>query len=279
MYSAEIRRKQPTVYLFLVDQSGSMADMMTGSKKSKAQYVADVLNKTLWELVVRCTRDEGVRDYFDVGVIGYGGEGGATNGLTGALSNQWLNPISQVEKGTLRVEERQKMIDDGAGGVAPQAVKFQVWFDPVADGGTPMCGALAKASEVLADWCNTNPNSFPPTVIHITDGESTDGDPENIASMLQQISTNDGGVLLFNLHVSSAGGEPVRYPVSDSALPNEHAKLLFRMSSLFPEHVRKYAADAHGITLVAESRGMVFNAEAEELVKFLDIGSRPAAMR
>jgi hypothetical protein len=278
MYSAEISRSQPTAYLFLVDQSGSMADMMSSSPRSKAQFVADVLNKTLRDLVVRCTRDEGVRDYFSVGVVGYG-DGGAKNGLTGGLSTNWLNPISQVANGTLRVEERQKMIDDGAGGLAPQAVKFPVWFDAVARGGTPMCDALAKASEVLADWCNVNSNSFPPTVIHITDGESTDGDPENIASMLQQISTNDGGVLLYNLHVSSAGSEPVRFPVSDSVLPNEHAKLLFRMSSLFPEHVRKYAADAHGINLVAESRAMVFNAEAEELVKFLDIGSRPAAMR
>jgi hypothetical protein len=52
-----------------------------------------------------------------------------------------------------------------------------------------------------------------------------------------------------------------------------------RMSSGFPEHIRKYALDAHGINLQAESKAMVFNAEAEELVKFLDIGSRPAAMR
>lgn len=278
MYTAEISRSQQTAYLFLVDQSGSMADMMGSSPRPKAQFVADVLNKTLRDLVVRCTRDEGVRDYFSVGVIGYGGSG-ATNGLTGVLSQSWLNPISQVSNGTVRVEERQKMVDDGAGGLAPQAVKFPVWFDAQANGGTPMCDALAKASEVLADWCNANANSFPPTVIHITDGESTDGDPEPIAAMLQQISTNDGGALLYNVHVSSAGSDPVRFPVSDSTLPNEHAKLLFRMSSLFPDHVRSYAADAHGINLSAESRAMVFNAEAEELVKFLDIGSRPAAMR
>ena len=229
MYQAEISRSQPTAYLFLVDQSGSMAEMMSNSSRSKAQFVADVLNNTLRSLVGRCTRDEGVRDYFSVGVVGYG-DSGARNGLVGGLSNSWLNPISAVSNGTLRVEERQKMVDDGAGGLAPQPVKFPVWFDAVASGGTPMCDALAKASEVLADWCNTNPNSYPPTVI-------------------------------------------------DSVLPNEHAKLLFRMSSLFPEHIRSYALDAHGINLVAESRAMVFNAEAEELVKFLDIGSRPAAMR
>jgi len=278
MYQAEISRSQPTAYLFLVDQSGSMAEMMSSSTRSKAQFVADVLNKTLRDLVVRCTRDEGVRDYFSIGVVGYGGDG-IQNGLTGGLSSSWLNLISTVSNGTLRVEERQKMVDDGAGGLASQPVKFPVWFDAVATGGTPMREALGKASELLADWCSTNSNSFPPTVIHITDGESTDGDPEEIASMLQQISTNDGSVLLYNLHVSSAGGEPVRFPVSESLLPNSHAQLLFRMSSLFPEHVRQYANEAHNISLAAESRAMIFNAEAEELVKFLDIGSRPAAMR
>jgi len=278
MYNAEISRSQPTAYLFLVDQSGSMSDQMASASRSKAQFVADVLNKTLRDLIVRCTRDEGVRDYFSVGVLGYGASG-VRNALTGSLSSSWLNPISAVSNGTLRVEERQKMVDDGVGGLAPQSVKFPVWFDATADGGTPMCEALAKASEVLADWSNQNPNSFPPTVLHITDGESTDGDPEQVASMLQQISTNNGGVLLYNIHVSNLSMEPIKYPSTDSVLPNEHAKLLFRMSSSFPEHIRKYAQDAHGIALSPESKAMVFNAEAEELVKFMDIGSRPAAMR
>ena len=60
MYNAEISRSQPTAYLFLVDQSGSMSDQMASASRSKAQFVADVLNKTLRDLIVRCTRDEGV---------------------------------------------------------------------------------------------------------------------------------------------------------------------------------------------------------------------------
>ena len=48
-YTAEISRSQPTAFLFLVDQSGSMDDKMA-SGRSKAQFVADVLNRTLMEL-------------------------------------------------------------------------------------------------------------------------------------------------------------------------------------------------------------------------------------
>jgi hypothetical protein len=42
------------------------------TEQTKAQFVADVLNKTLYQLVIRCTRPEGVRNYFDVGVISDG---------------------------------------------------------------------------------------------------------------------------------------------------------------------------------------------------------------
>lgn len=273
MYTSEISRSNPTAYLFLIDQSGSMVDSMS-SGRSKAQFVADVLNKTLRDLIVRCTREEGVRNYFSVGIIGYG-ENGASNGLAG----DWLQPISQVSNATLRIEDRPKLVDDGAGGLAEQSVKFPVWFEPVASGGTPMCDAIAKAAEVLADWCDQNPDSYPPTVLHVTDGESTDGDPENNAGILRQISTSDGSVLLYNIHVSSQSGEPIRFPTNEAALPNEYAKLLFRMSSPFPQHISDYARDAHQITLTPESRAMIFNGEAEEVVKFLDIGSRPAALR
>jgi hypothetical protein len=73
-YSAEISRDNPTAVVFLIDQSGSMDEkMVTG--KTKADFVADVLNKTIYTLVTNCAKSDGVRHYFDVGVIGYGGQG------------------------------------------------------------------------------------------------------------------------------------------------------------------------------------------------------------
>lgn len=73
-YSAEISRDNPTCILFIIDQSGSMSDVMP-SGRSKADFVADVLNKTIYTLVTNCTKADGVRSYFDIGVIGYGGQG------------------------------------------------------------------------------------------------------------------------------------------------------------------------------------------------------------
>jgi len=186
-----------------------MQDSMTNGK-SKAQFVADVLNRTLATLITRCTKSEGTRDYFEVGVLGYSGST-AENGLAGALSGTILHPISQIEANPLRVEDRIKRVDDGAGGLVEQAIKFPVWFEPKASGGTPMCNAITSAAEQLVAWCDAHPDSYPPTVLHITDGESTDGEPGSLAQQLQQISTNDGNVLLFNLHVDSFSVCPALY--------------------------------------------------------------------
>lgn len=275
-YTAAIQRSDPTAFLFLVDQSGSMGDRMAG-EKTKSQFVADVLNRTLMNLVTRCTKSEGVRNYFDIGVIGYGGAGVA-NGFSGALGSQPLNPISAIEANPLRVENRAKKVDDGAGGLVSQTVKFPVWFEPVSNGGTPMCAALTKAAEALVAWCDQHQNSYPPTVLHVTDGESTDGDPEQLATMLKQISTADGAVLLLNIHVSTSEATPTKFPASDTGLPDTHAKLLFRMSSPLPDHLIKFAKEK-GYTVTSESRGFVFNADAAEIVEFFDIGTRASQLR
>jgi hypothetical protein len=112
--------------------------------RSKAQQVADVLNRTLATLITRCTKAEGTRDYFDVGVIGYGGNG-VYSGFQGALGSSVLHPISAIEASPLRIEERRKKTDDGAGGIVEQSIKFPVWFEPHANDGTPMCQGVTKA--------------------------------------------------------------------------------------------------------------------------------------
>jgi len=40
--------------------------------RSKAQGLADIINRLLQTLVTRCAQGEDVHDYFEIGVIGYG---------------------------------------------------------------------------------------------------------------------------------------------------------------------------------------------------------------
>jgi hypothetical protein len=274
-YSAEISRDHPTCVLFVIDQSGSMSEDLDAGV-TKANFVADVLNKSLMELAIRCRKAEGVLNYFDVGVIGYSGSG-VGPGFGGELSGSHLCQISALARSPVRVETRTKRISDGAGGLIETEIKFPVWFEPQASGATPMCAALRMASDLLADWCREHPNSFPPTVIHVTDGEATDGtetDVEAAAAHVSGQSTVDGNVLLLNLHVSGAGGEPVRFPHTESAMPGAYAKSLFRTSSVLPPEFQRRAAEI-GITVGPESRGYIYNGRLDDVVTLFDIGTRP----
>ena len=274
-YSAEISRSTPTAFLFLIDQSGSMGDVVSDGK-TKAEFLADALNRVLAVMIARSSKSEGVRNYFEIGVIGYGGKG-IGNALGGSFSSTVFNPIAEFEKHPLAVEDRWKKVSDGAGGLIEQAIKFPVWFMAEASGGTPMCEAIGLAAQELAMWCDNHPEAYPPTVLHVTDGESSDGDPEALANQLTQISTNDGQVLLFNLHTSNSGGAAIKFPSSESQMSDQFAKLLFRMSSTLPQGVAA-AAKEKGYSISSESKGFLFNADAIDIVDFFDIGTRASTL-
>ena len=69
-YIAEISRGNPSCFLFLIDQSGSMRDPFgVDPSKRKADGVADAINRLLQNLAIKCAKMEGVRDYYHVGVL------------------------------------------------------------------------------------------------------------------------------------------------------------------------------------------------------------------
>src|SRR5690348_10835939 len=95
-YTAEISRNNPTMFLFLIDQSASMGDPSGGWEvmQNKADGVADAINRLLQNLAIKCNKEEGVRDYFHVGVIAYGAKVGPAFG--GGLAGRELVPISEI---------------------------------------------------------------------------------------------------------------------------------------------------------------------------------------
>jgi hypothetical protein len=278
-YTAEISRQNPGAILFLIDQSGSMADPFGGEPgRSKAERLADAINRLLYELSIRCTKDqtEGVRNYYEVGVLGYGAQ--VMPALGGLLAGRDLIPIREVADNPARIEERSRKVEDGTGGLVEERVRSPIWLDWAAQNGTPMCEALNRARSILALWTMMHPDSCPPIVINITDGEATDGDPRPAADDLKKLATSDGNLLLFNLHLSSRTGAPSLYPESEVGISDEFGRQLFQISSPLPPHIQE-AAKSESYLIGSQSRGFVFNADIVEVIKFLDIGTRPRGLR
>lgn len=277
-YSAEISRSNPTCFVFLIDQSASMVDAIGSSEtpQRKADVVSDAINRLLTELAVKCAKEEGVRDYFYVAVIGYGQSVGSA--FQGSLSGHDLVPLSIVADNPAKIDERTKKVPDGAGGLVETSVTFPLWVEPVANNGTPMCRALAMADSLVSKWVEEHAACFPPIVLNLTDGEANDGDPTETATSIQSRASADGTALLFNLHVSGTNAPSVTFPESSAGLPDKYATTLFNMSSVLPSHMRSYAAQL-GFQASEGARGFVYNADIASVIQFLDIGTRATELR
>jgi hypothetical protein len=241
--------------------------------RSKAQCVADALTRLMGERASRASKGAEVYDYYEIGVIGYGGQH-ARSALKGDLAGRNLVPISDIANHPLRVEQRTKKQHDGFGGLVDVTVRVPVWYEPVSRGKTPMYAAIDMAHGLIADFVRRHPTARPPVVINITDGIPTDKDPRRRAMELRELATRDGNVLLFNLHISSSNAQPIQFPVSKSQLPNDkYARFLFSLSSPIPPQMLSLTPDSVG-PIAPGARGFVFNADMVATVQMLEMGTR-----
>ena len=89
-----------------------------------------------------------------------------------------------------------------------------------------MCAALEYVRTSWRPWCASHPGSFPPVVIHLTDGEATDGDPEPAAEALKGLVHRRRRAAAVQLpHLGVPGAARWSSPTSELMLPDELAKV------------------------------------------------------
>jgi Mg-chelatase subunit ChlD len=279
-YQAEIKRGQPTAFVFLIDQSGSMANgnlQYKGIAHTKAGLVTRILNKTLEELVNKCTKLHGIGEYFDIAIIGYGQDSEKANLLwEGNLQGKtWVTPSDLQEN----VQKQAYKVVKNVRNIQTEVELYEhSWFSAVAKNQTPMYAAFCEAENILKTWISKNPYSYPPTIINITDGAATDANDEKLiakANELKNLATNDGNVLLFNVFVEASAKEATYFPADISQLPDDkHAKLLFEMSSLMPKNYHQEIATLFNLSTTQPFKAMVHNAGADALVNVMNVGTR-----
>lgn len=264
-YASTITSQNRTAFVILLDRSGSMAEPISfnGQRVSKAEALAEITNRLIFELLCRARRSDGVRNYFDVALIGYAGDA--------------LQPIVGNRKGFIPITEFEQLARVES---ANNGFTLPRWVTPAAEGSTPMFEALLEASEMVEEWCARpeNAHSYPPTIFNITDGEASDGDHADIAEIsdrLRSCSTTDGNALLINIHLTSTAGErSVIFPRSiDELEHNYYARLLYECASEMPSNYSSAIASLRGEAAGGRYRGMCFNASAAEVVAMMNIGS------
>lgn len=283
-YTAYITRATPSVFLFLIDQSGSMDSKVTlsdGKTMTKAEFLSNAVNDTFNELLNRCIKGNDIRDYFEVAVIGYGGQHHAKANMAweGALADKSWVTMNDLANHFLNEEEIEVM-RSVRGKNIPSKVKRKKWLTPLAESQTPMNHAFTMAAELLEDWIvrYKGQNVYPPTVINITDGQFTDASNAEMlksARRIMDLKTMDGHVLLFNLHISTQTATEVIFPYRKEELPenDDFAKVLFDMSSDLPDVYNLEVAKLRGIDMMQSFTGMAYNASLDKLVAMMNIGT------
>ena len=278
MYAARITRLNPTAFIILIDQSGSMEEqvLFNSTRMTKADSVALVTNRLISELMLRSYREDGVRDYFDIAVIGYSGDK-ATSLLGERGEFVRSSQLAQMECPKRKIT-RERLLPGGESVITTLEQKY--WITPRAEGSTPMYAALLSAYDLAERWCRKvhNRHSYPLTIFNITDGEASDGDSEDlldISDKIRQLHTDDGNVLLLNIHISShEGNEPVIFPASKEELPQDkYAQLLYDMSSTMPAAYNETIFQIRDNSIEPPFRGMSYNTSITDLIAMMNIGS------
>jgi hypothetical protein len=197
--------------------------------------------------------------------------------LGGALAGLPVAPVSAVADNPARIESGYRRVPDGAGGYVEMPVRYPVWVHPHADGGTPMCRALGRVREILDGWLRAHPRGFPPTVLHLTDGESSDGDPVEAGGRLCRSARTTAACSSSTATSLRAARKGSSTRPKSPCSPTAFARTLFRMSSELPDNFLG-AAQQLGVNVGRGSRGFVFNADPSSVVQFYEIGTSLTGM-
>lgn len=278
-YTAQITRNTPTAFIFLVDQSVSMSRMtiLNGERITLAEAVARIVNNQINELVCRCIKTTEVRHYYDIAVIGYGHE--AYSGWNGLLGDRYFvspeelknNPYKRI---TVKEEKRTRK------GIQVKEVEKVQWIEAKCDGNwTHLHYAFDKAKELLEEWMETHHDKdcYPPTIINITDGQFNHATREHVvqqANELKSMFTNDGNVLLWNIHVTPDSVEQILLPTAKKELNGDtYSESLYDMSSLLPYKYNQAIANLRGENNDVRHVAMSTNVDMSTLIQLMDIGT------
>lgn len=263
----------PGLLIFLIDQSGSMLLPFKDSSDTRTVFATRVVNRVIDSIIQKNYNGDHAKDRCFIVGIGY--SVGAKELCSGFLSD--------LDNTPKRIETVKKKISDGAGGLVEIEKNMPIWVDPInKDGWTDMAAAFKMAKQIIEEWIKDKPNSPAPVIINVSDGipyydhKGTDEcvqETSALAHEIMNINTSDGNVLIFNAEIGE-GKTQIILPNSAEEVKagGEGAQFLYEISSVIPDGYQG-AAIKNGLELKDGSKGAVFAADAENLIKLIDFGS------
>lgn len=250
-YDRKISRRCPGLILFLLDESGSMCDLLQGTSDPCFAWVERYIG-ILFKLLLDYSTDmkgdlQVIKPRYFVYVIEYG-----------STPQVWNGGLLDIETAVEKYTQ------------ANNSLGLQGRL-----GGTDARSAMQHAYDFLKVAIQEERfrDSYPPMVFHLTDGMShTDAEP--IVKQIQQLSTSNGAPLVVNAFIGTQTSlvyqGPDDFPgyVEESeAGPSGDNKRLFNMSSVVPELMRQTLVEQGTFPQIRAGSHLFFDVRTREMLK------------
>lgn len=263
MHEKLVNRAQPAVICLVFDESPSMLDPLPGTDDPKYMWLERYGGIILKQLLSYSSEVRGeslvIKPRYFLYVIVYG-----------SYPTVWGDGLMDIQQAVDRYSKANNSF--GLGGKI---------------GGTDGAAALEAVFDALAPVVSDERflNSFPPMVLHLTDGMSQ-SDPTAAAERIKQLSTSDGNVLMVNGYIGTQTSlnyqGPEDFPGyldAAEAGPSEDNVRMLHMSSETPASTRNNLIQDGVFPNLREGARLFFDVRTKEMLKHViqvvgSVGSR-----
>ena len=280
MYQQSITHLHRSAIIIAIDCSVSMQSWtyLHKTRMRKMEAASLVANFAIDELLVRASRANAVRNYYDIAVVGYSGDG--VEMIIGN-ENDDLTDIKSLAERTPQPKCYNIIQQDTDGNMVSTPLTLHEWVEPKACGSSPMYEALIQVKKLIADWCD-NPHHrdcFPPLVINISDGGCSDAEYDeliDIAKDIKELRTTDGSIIFINIYLSTDRdheSHSIIFPSTEEVIEDENESLLYNMSSVLPKELEHVIFEFRGGDGHKSYKCFARNATICEAFALADIGT------
>ncbi len=281
-YNRIITPRHRTAFAIMLDLSMAMDEraMSDDAMSSKMEVIEKSTNTLLQELYRLAHAKDGLRDYYDIAIFCYSGEG--VTSLFAPLNDPFISITELQYRGATGRWIQLRALSPIE---SPDDFQMMAQCETMlcAKGNSPMYEAYYYTYKAIHKWCDahTNHDSLPPIVINISNGLPSDCNFESlnkITSQLRETGTKHGNTLLFNtILTDSPYVKPLVFPTK--AEIEAHPDIIYRAiaatTSAIPKEYMEGVdiSSSERVTSGDEQRyGISYDDKIIELFSMLNIG-------
>lgn len=264
----------PRLIVFIVDHSRSTSQktMLDGKEVAYASdAISTIVNDQIYSLVKQCVEDTGIRNRYDISVIGYGDS--AYNAWQSSLGTDDFYSPDKLYSFLMKDKPSFMTIDDYF-----NELSKSIWVAPNHSGWkTRTDYAFKRAKKLIESWVsNHSAKCDPPVVIHITDGDFSGGIEVNEARLLAEsimdIKTERGQTSIWNFHINPRHASPVLLPdIIDAGRLEESVRRLYEFSSDIPIAKNHIIEEMFNVESTFARKALSVNTDMDTLRKLLKL--------